>query len=456
MKKVAILTSFTSADCAYSLNNVAQDQIKMLVTNGYKPVVIASQGFKPIENYALPEVEMRYVPAITRSNSVSIDDKFDDDVKSTYEALKEILKDIDVVFTHDLIYQPAELKTNVACRRIAAEQPALRWLHWIHSATTPHILLDQLNLSGETKELYTPFLKDKFPNSFLIFPNSYSRRRVATNFGYEQDEVKTVNHPTDMFVYMDMHPMTEKLARSKDLLSADMICVYPIRLDRGKNAEVPIEILAQAKKKGMSVRMIIVDFHSTGGDKLVYRESLKTLGAEKGLNDNELTFTSEFDDSLKSRCPRKMVRDLFLLSNVFIMASKSESYSLITQEAAMCGNILLINRDFPPFIDIFGDAPYQGQFSSNMDALTGMDGETTTKFDNRNAYMSDMAGRLIYEIKNNRVLRMKDRTRKFRSLDYIFKQQLQPLIDFQPRTVQKLSKKEIEPVGNIHQDAVLL
>ena len=91
-----------------------------------------------------------------------------------------------------------------------------------------------------------------------------------------------------------------------------------------------------------------------------------------------------------------------------------------------------------------------------MDALTGMDGETTTKFDNRNAYMADMAGRLIYEIKNNRVLRMKDRTRKFRSLDYIFKQQLQPLIDFQPRTVQKLSKKEIEPVGNIHQDAVLL
>jgi len=452
MKKVAILTSFTSADCAYSLNNVVQDQIKMLVDNGYKPIVIASEGFKPIENYALPEVEMRFVPSITRSNNVSVDEKFDEDVKKTYEALKEALKGIDVIFTHDLIYQPAELKTHVACRRIAAESHH-RWLHWIHSATTPHILLDKLNLSGETKEIYTPFLKNKFPNSFLVFPNAYSRRRIATNFGYEQDEVKTVNHPTDIFTYMDMHPMTQKLAEGKDLLSADMICVYPIRLDRGKNVEVPIEILAQAKKKGMSVRMIVVDFHSTGGDKITYRESLKRLGADKGLNDNELTFTSEFDESLKTRCPRKMVRDLFLLSNVFIMSSKSESYSLITQEAAMCGNIILINRDFPPFIDVFGDAPYQGQFSSNMDALTGMDGETTTEFNDKDAYMSDMAGRLIYEIKNNRVLRMKDRTRKFRSLDYIFKHQLQPLIDFQPRGIAKEAEEVKE---NIYQEAELL
>jgi len=65
-----------------------------VVDNGYKPIVIASEGFKPIENYALPEVEMRFVPSITRSNNVSVDEKFDEDVKKTYEALKEALKGI--------------------------------------------------------------------------------------------------------------------------------------------------------------------------------------------------------------------------------------------------------------------------------------------------------------------------------------------------------------------------
>lgn len=455
MKKVAILTSFTSADCAYSLNNVVQDQIKMLTSNGYKPIVIAQEGFKPVENYALEKVDMRYVPSIRRSNQIEIDDSFDPDVEATYSKLNEILDGVDVVITHDLIYQPAELKTHVACRRIAAENPRLRWLHWIHSATAPMVLLDSLKLSEKSREKYEPFLKDKFPNSFVVFPNAYSRKRIAMNFGYEQDEVKCVHHPTDLFTFLGMHPMTEALARSKRLLEADLICVYPIRLDRGKNVEVPIEIMAQAKKKGMDVRMVVVDFHSTGGDKVVYREELRKLAQEKGLTDIELTFTSQFDSSLEARCPRQMVKDLFQISNVFIMASRSESYSLITQEASLCGNVILLNRDFPPFIDIFGDAPYQGQFSSAMDALTGLNGETSTNYGSRDDYMSDMAGMLIYEVKNNRVIRSKDRARKLRNLDYVFRHELEPLIDYYDGKVVTPEPKEPEN-KDLRQDTELL
>ena len=68
------------------------------------------------------------------------------------------------------------------------------------------------------------------------------------------------------------------------------------------------------------------------------------------------------------------------------MPSRSESFSLITQEAATAGNVLLLNRDFPPFMDVFGDAPYYGQFSSNIDALTGLDGDTVTNYEDRDAY----------------------------------------------------------------------
>jgi hypothetical protein len=325
----------------------------------------------------------------------------------------------------------------LACRRIAAENPDKRWLHWIHSATTPNILLDVLKLNGEAKDIYMPFLKKPFVNSFIVFPNEYSIPRVATNFGVEIDRVKYVHHPMDIVRYYGMHNITKGMVERYDLLNADVIDVYPARLDRGKNLEVPIEIMAQIKKMGRTVKMIVVDFHSTGGDKVTYRNSLKDLAISKGLivdgDERDLIFTSEYSPDTAARCPREVVRDLFTLSNVFIMPSRSESYSLITQEAAMSGNVLMLNRDFPPFIDIFGQAPYYGQFSSNIDALSGMDGDTNTDYGNRDNYMRDMAGRLLYELSNNKVIRMKDLIRKTRNLKYVFRNQLEPLLYYKEK-----------------------
>jgi hypothetical protein len=108
MKRVAILTTFTNVDTAYSLIGVVQNQIRMLVANGYKPVVIVKQGFRAEETFALPQVELRYIPVVPASNYISeaVDTSFKADVEKLKVALIEDLKDVDVVLTHDLIYQP--------------------------------------------------------------------------------------------------------------------------------------------------------------------------------------------------------------------------------------------------------------------------------------------------------------------------------------------------------------
>ena len=51
MKKVAILTTFYEADSGYSLIAVVETQIKMLIDNGYDPVVIVQENFKTRNNY---------------------------------------------------------------------------------------------------------------------------------------------------------------------------------------------------------------------------------------------------------------------------------------------------------------------------------------------------------------------------------------------------------------------
>jgi hypothetical protein len=116
-----------------------------------------------------------------------------------------------------------------------------------------------------------------------------------------------------------------------------------------------------------------------------------------------------------------------LLCNVFVMPSRSETYSLIAQEAGLCGAFLILNRDFPPMRSIYGpDAAYY-QFSSNIDALTGQDGETTTEYIDMDDYFRSIALRVAYELQHNIVLAQQLRIRKERNPDYVFRNFIEPL-----------------------------
>ncbi len=136
----------------------------------------------------------------------------------------------------------------------------------------------------------------------------------------------------------------------------------------------------------MQVRMIVIDFHSTGGDKVTYRDELKEIGIDWGLNPVELTFTSDFDPEWSAQVSHDVVRELMMFQNVMIMPSVSESYSLVTQEAAALGCVTVLNQDFPPFRDIFGPHAIYRKYSSNLDVMNnGLDGWTDTKYGPNNA-----------------------------------------------------------------------
>jgi len=428
MLKICILSSFTSVDEAYSLIGVVQNQIRMLVSGGYNPVVIVKEGFRPEQTFALPQVELRFIPHVHTSNYVSelMEDKnFKQDVEKLKERLIENLKDVDVVLTHDLIYQPESLKINFACREAIKENEhmqKIKWLHWVHSATSPSILGKELKQG----DAYFEQVKQKFPNSFVIFPNSYSIPRVARNFGYEEDEVKVVHHATNMPSFCKWDAVVTQLVMEKNMLQADALQVYPVRLDRGKQVEVVIKIFAELKKLDYMVRVIIADFHSTGGDKVTYRNDLIKMAIDWGLNDHDLTFTSQYHPSWNVSIPSKSVHDLMELTNVFILPSKSETYSLVAQEAALLGNLLVLNHDFAPFRDIYGKNAIYKQFSSGI-GFDGLDGEVTTTYGNEHGFFHDCAMRIKYELENNMVLAQQKRLRKYRNPIWIFRNELEPL-----------------------------
>jgi len=431
-KRVAILTTFSSYSEAYSLNRVVQNQIRMLVDNGYKPVVIVGEHFKPVQDYLDSNIEIRRIPDVPVFNEVKMDPTFDQDVTAIERELSKCLKGIDVVLTHDVIYQPAAVKHLVASKRVAARKPNIRWMHWIHSATSPYTLQKLRPLFVDE---YAKIIGEKFPNSFYIFFNEYSRFRIAKNFNVAVEDVKTVYHPTDIKAFYKIEDTSWDIIKKYDMLSADVMGTYPIRLDRGKQVERYIKTMAAFKRLGKSVRLVIGDFHSNGGDKVVYRKELKETAKEWGLTENELIWLSEQKSDWEVEVPYQVISDFFRLSNVFVMPSVSESYSLITQEAGLSGVTMAVNGDFPPFREIFGTASHCGdytKFSSNIDILTGLDGDTKSEPNNEQEFYLYLAKAMNYDLENDRSLKMKTFLKKERNLDYVFKHQLEPLINYVP------------------------
>lgn len=419
-RKVAIFTTFRSADSAYSLNRVVQDQIKMLVFGGYEITVFVATGFQAIEAYALPGVKLFYLPDVPTSNEGILPEDWQKHVEAMANSLGEALADVDVVLTHDLISQPAHLIHNLAARYVADQYKDLRWLHWVHSVFSSNMPSNIMEASKKGRE--------KFPNSLLVFPNNYDIPRLAQNFHYEEPDIKCIPHPTDIEEFFGMHEVSRRFIREKDILSADVVMVYPCRLDRGKQPHYIVELAGALKRMNRSVRAVIMDFHSTGGDKVTYREEMKKQATALGLEvGKEVIFFSEFDKQYEYEAPHQVVRDLMSVANVFMLPSRSETYSLVTQEAILTGSFIILNHDFPPFRSIFGDYPKYFQFSSNI-GMNGYDGQTNTTYANVGQYFDGIASYIDYMLIHDRVLALKTKIRKERNLYAVFKNHLEPLL----------------------------
>lgn len=422
-KQVFILTNFSSYLRSFSPIIVVKEQLKMLTRAGYSPVLIVSDGWEPPEDSIYAKTETIKLSPVAYQDPPVVNEMFKEDVELIFNQLDEAIPDGSVVLTHDLIFLPDYTKHHLASRKLAEKKQGIRWVHWVHSATGPNTLIKEREMYGDE---YKKLLTSKFPNSIIAYPNAQDIPRVARNFGYEEFEVFEIPHSTDPVE--GLHPIVQRLYDQKNLGEVEVLMVYPIRFDRGKSPDMNVRIIAALNEIGVSAHLIFCDFQSTGGDKVVYKDECKKLAEELGVGDR-ITFLSEFDDACTLEVDHKIILDLFTLSNVFSLPSRSETYSLIAQEAMLKGNLCILNHDFPAFRQIYGKKAIYRQFSGAEIAFDGFDGKIDTNHSKIDAYFRD---RIAIPIKgwlqNDKVLSAKTWVRTKRNPDYIFREFIEPLI----------------------------
>jgi glycosyltransferase involved in cell wall biosynthesis len=273
---------------------------------------------------------------------------------------------------------------------------------------------------------YANTLNEKFPNSIICYPNAQDIPRVARNFNFEEFEVIEVPHSTDPVE--GLHPIVQRLYNDKKLGDAEVLCVAPARLDRGKALHMLVRFMAGCKAAGITSHVIFCDFQSTGGDKVTYREEMKEMAEQLDVQDR-VTFISEFDDMAILDVSHEVILDLFTLSNIFVLPSRSETYSLVAQEAMLKGNLCILNYDFPAFRQIYGKRAIYRQFDGAEIASDGFDGRMNTAHSNIDDYFENRVAKAIKGwIENDKVLGAKTWVRTKRNPDYVFKNYIEPLI----------------------------
>lgn len=420
--RVAILTSFYNFESSYSLCTVVSNQLTSLVKYGYNPVLFVLPSFK--DDALVPEgVEIRkVVPQIILepyhahifSKNVDIVAKLEADKKVVIEAFEKHFTDIDVMITHDFILVDDYLPYATAMNE--ANLPKIRWLNWIHSAPSARF--------EGCADYPWKYQYSVMPNSKIVYLNNTDQVLVAERYAGQITDVAVVHNPTDPRTFFKFTDLASKMIDKFKLLDADILQVYPLSTPRmvdNKQVHKVIEIFGKLKALGQNVRLVICNAHANADGEKNLITGMKQLALDNGLDiKNEVVFTSMIEPpTYEHGVSHDVVRDLFLLSNLFIFPTTSENAPLILLEAASCRNLLVLNDDFLPLREFFNEnALYFGFGSARINR----------NYDDEEKYLEDVARIIIAELSRNRPLNSFKHWKKYYNNDRIFTEQIEPLL----------------------------
>ena len=417
MKSIAIFTTFVDFNPQYSLTGIVRDQINMLLKHGYKPVLFVVKGCKDLDS--LPEgVEVRAIvpqmPLKDYQLGVQKQPTFDGQVEQATNALKDHFKDFDIVITHDIIFQTWFIPFNQAIRNIGKEYPNIKWLHWCHSAPSAHVNAEYphtLRFSGMT-------------NSIYISMNYADIELFAKMFNVPMGNVQVVYNCRDIYGFFGMNDFSIKLIEKYDLLNTDVLTVYPTRLSTGKNIEISVHLMAKMQELGRNAKLVICNSYSNALSEKSYASQLKKMAKEWGLPEENLIITSMEGKEWELGVPHQTIKDLMSISNLFMLPSKSEGCSLILLEAALTKNLIVLNNLLPSLHE-FGenDVVY-----IDCDMVRAGKQTTVNYHPSRDAHLKERANQILQVLDNNPALNMFLRIRKKFNPEWIYKNQLEPLL----------------------------
>lgn len=386
--KIGIYHPFGELVENYSLSNVVIEQMQMVIENGHECHFLTATWFKG----GAPEGVIIHP---------ILDNKNKDNLAS---ALDPIISTLDAVLTHDVAYLGSYQVHADAIRVLSERYPKVKWFHWCHSAPNP----------GEKKK--------PIPNSTYIGMNYTDLQLLADQFQVPIGSCRVVYNSVTSDNFFGWHPFTKQIVDKHKLMDCDILVVYPLDSGRfeakgGFKIIKLIKALQNQKILDHPCNAKVVFVNAAANDK-ARTEMVEGWG--KQFNQYAI-FTSLEDKQYAVYAPRRVVRELMQLGNLFPLFSISEGCSLTFLEAALCGNLVMINEDFPPMTEFANvDEAYRVKVSSTR--------QTTNYNPNEESYYNDLARMLVAHFEKDKAHRLKRKVIQRFNRAWIWVNMLEPLL----------------------------
>lgn len=428
--KVTILTLFSSLPTTYSLVNVVDEQLKMLLEHDVEVTLIVAESCRNSERHGVfrdDRICWRFIPHHIGGRQIklynyaepdgTLHETFQEEADFFATAFEEVLGDADVCILHDILYQGWLYVYNIALRKAQKKLPHLRFLAFAHSypARRPS------NISHQMAGRYTGM-----ENTLFIYPARSGLEPMARQYNVSETQCRTVYNSVPLLDAMC--PEVQALHREVDLLSPEILMVYPGRFTVGKKFEKAAALAGAIKTvSGKSVRAVFCTFPGGGMPEADYKAAIRIVSAAYGLAKEDLIFTSEH--GFPTGFPRQGVLDLFSLSNLFVCPSYSEACPLNVLEAAGRGNFLVLNRNVPALEEL---GELCGAYFMEWGARRGNQDLKPVYPQGEMAYVLKEAIKIAEQMARSGPVRAKTMTRVRFNRDWIWKHQLGPLLTEEP------------------------
>lgn len=345
-RRVVLLTTLSGFPPSYSVASVICDQARMLAMNPEWLVQIwvndsANLALAP-KDFPLNVEIVRCVPTVSRMEPDQWAPADRDRIASVIRLNLMKLGNATVI-SHDLLF----LRTHVAYAaaiHALGEIRGFAWMHVCHSAAGKRPTVD-------TPDFASPVRFTLPPGHKLLCLNPSQREPLARYYDTSPDNVLVCPNARDIVSWYDFHPIAAELTRQYGLDRADIVQVFPVcatRLEPKGVAKV-IDIFGQIIHHGYKDCRLVLAVANAGGPREKTRlAELRDRALTVGMKPDQLIITSEdFPETAVGGVPHRAIRDLFLVSNVFVFPSLSEASSLVLGEAALAGCFIVTNSALP-------------------------------------------------------------------------------------------------------------
>ena len=427
---IAILTNFNEFNPGYSLTGIVVDQVEMLAKYGHNVTLAVNEQFNskfnddiglsdiilknPDKVEICPDMTFLHLTDYQTKSSLSQDHIVG--VEQATKAIKTLIMDFDieVIFTHDLIFTGWNLPYALAIKQVQKElgESKIKWFHWVHS------------IPGGHKDWWT---LDEYPGfNYIAFPTRTEVNRVAESFYTSQSKVLLIPHIKDIRNWYDFSSETKAFIDDFPIMQANILQVYPCSSDRlhAKQLHLLIRIFGFMKQAVDNVFLLAVNQWATGKqrkeDLEKYIELAKFSGLEYGKN---FAFTSEYETNnckpYEIGISKRMLRELQLLSNLFIFPTIEESFGLVGPEAAFSGALVISNKSLPLLSEVVGLHAPQYDFGSFLHKIVEIDDDN---------YLRAVAYSILNRFYTSDAVMTKTFCRKRYNLDNIYKRYYLPYL----------------------------